>query len=160
MKAYVLAGFLFAGLAMNAADAQTRWCSMKRVEGKLDYPPIGRAAHVSGVVISRVVFRPTGEVVAVERISGPVILSDSVEKQLRTWTISAEAIGEELCQSLVVSTFALDEPKDDAPQQLISEPSVFRTSVNSFSIVISDPAGCLRIKRRWLRPTAWFRHCD
>jgi hypothetical protein len=106
-------------------SAETRWCSILAKDGsagktgdsakvagyKLLYPPIARAARLRGVVISRIIYRPSGQVVGVETISGPPMLTYTVERQVKDWTIRTDATGTENCQSLLIAEFTMgDDP--------------------------------------------------
>ena len=105
---------IVAGIVCAAAQCHTepRWCSItgRGANDTMVYPPIARAARVQGVVVSRIVYAQNGEVVRMEPVFGPAMLSDSVSKQLSQWNIKTDATGGELCQSLIIADFRLDVP--------------------------------------------------
>ncbi len=55
----------------------------------IPYPPIARAAHVEGDVSVSFSIDSEGRTVSVQTISGPHMLSQSVEQQIRQWTFNA-----------------------------------------------------------------------
>jgi hypothetical protein len=147
--------------SVSSSAERTRWCSpdAAATKGTLLYPPIARAAHISGPVIVRVTYRPSGEVLQVEPASGPHILSQSVVQQLSSWRIGTSAPGDDLCQSLVIAAFALGDDTEEHAIQ-IADSSSLRVAVSAEPLTISDPSGCLKMRRRIFRPRGWFRHCD
>jgi len=54
----------------SCCHAEARWCAIigKDPADELAYPPIARAARVSGVVLSRIYYFPTGQVEHVEEM--------------------------------------------------------------------------------------------
>ncbi|HZD78001.1 MAG TPA: energy transducer TonB, partial [Acidobacteriaceae bacterium] len=78
---------LFAmALLVSACRAETRWCDVTgHGDGdKLVYPPIARAASISGTILARVTYSPEGEVKDVTVVSGPRLLATPVATQLKT----------------------------------------------------------------------------
>ena len=132
------------GVLTIACHAEPRWCSIsaKDPSNKFWYPPIARAARVSGVVLSHIIYLPNGTVERVEPISGPRLLSDSLRAQLMEWTVKTDATGDELCQTLVIAEFTLRESSGPTPaaKTQVSPPGVLRLSVEDEVIEISDPA--------------------
>ncbi len=96
--------------------AEPRWCSLsgRDPSNKFFYPPIARAARVSGVVLSHLIYTPNGNVQRVEPISGPRLLSDSLAGQLMDWTVKTDAVGTELCQTLVIAEFRIVDENNDS----------------------------------------------
>jgi hypothetical protein len=52
------------------------------------YPPLARAAHVSGVIKLRASFKPTGETDHIEILSGPEMLRESATQYVQGWKAS------------------------------------------------------------------------
>ncbi len=121
------------GVIASPCQAEPRWCSVtgRGPNDVLVYPPIARAARVQGVVVSRIVYLPNGKVVRVESIFGPAMLSESVSKQLSNWIVRTDAIGDELCESLLIAEFQFDEPGVETPAAgpTRGAPSILRMSV-------------------------------
>jgi hypothetical protein len=159
---YVLAPLFLAscGVALLSvsARAEARWCSITAIRSTdtLLYPPIAKAARISGIVLGRVTFRKTGTVDAVQVISGPVILARGLTEQLKTWSVTTDANGTEPCESLIVAKFTLIDPdaavREAEPQPVT--PSIYQVAVQDQPIVLSDPAAYIG-KRRWSR---FWRH--
>ena len=111
------------GLAMlvlipaAAFGAEPRWCEVTgRAAGDtLAYPPIAKAARVSGIVVSRMVYSTSGKVESVERVFGPMMLAASVEQQLKNWTVQTRATGDQPCETLVIAEFRLWFADDPLP---------------------------------------------
>jgi hypothetical protein len=135
-----------AALLLSVCRAEARWCDVTGHgdSDKIVYPPIGRAAHVSGTVLARVTYSPRGEVKDVTSVSGPRLLAIPVATQLKTWHLKTNALGGELCQSLTIIDFRIASADSSLvrPPQPVSG-SIFRVSVVTKPIVlytISDPA--------------------
>jgi hypothetical protein len=127
------------GFAMLLAPcrAETRWC---RVAGtgpgdSLSYPETARQMRVFGVVHSRMKFSTDGKVIGLEYVSGPRLLANLLERQMKSWTIRTNARGNALCQTLVVAVFDLDSYGQYFAESAINPaaPSVFRLSVSAES---------------------------
>lgn len=135
---------LVAGMLLSPlCRAQVRWCNVTGHGNgdRITYPPIARAASVSGTVLSRVTYSPQGDVKEVTSVFGPVLLTTPVVTQLKNWHVKTSASGNELCQSLAIIDFRIGSsasaPTRPTPQ------SMFRISVVAEPLVlymISDPA--------------------
>ena len=142
----------FCVLLTLACSAEPRWCvvSSKDPSNTLLYPPIARAARVQGVVVLRMIYQPNGKVERTEPVFGPVLLAESVTKQLLNWTVKTEAIGEEQCVTLIIADFRIHDA--DGSSQLLpappTGPGILGMSVDTDALVISDPAGTLTIRNR------------
>jgi hypothetical protein len=150
-SAFIL--FVMALLA-SACRAEARWCDvLGHGNGdKILYPPIARAAQVSGTVLARVIYSPQGEVKHVILVAGPPLLATPVATQLKTWHLKTNASGEDLCQSLAIIDFRIASPASSSfgPPQPVSG-SIFCMSVVAEPIVlytISDPAPKKITRRR------------
>ena len=122
------------------AYAETRWCSVgvrDMPKGGIVYPPIARAAHLTGTVIERVTFTPGGDVLEVDTVLGPKLIAEPVGNQLRTWRLTTNAQGAEACQALVIADFAFDDQPLAAA--VVKGSSLYRVSVRIVSIVLDDP---------------------
>ena len=149
----VLCAGLFGVMAVFAG-AETRWCTVRLDAGRdtLTYPPIARAAHVSGVVIGRMLFRTSGEVVAFEKVSGPEMLVVSTREQTKQWDVTTAATGGELCQTLAIIDFKT-QGEDGAHQQTAPVPiGMIRLTVETQFMILSDPAADI-VTHKW----RWFR---
>jgi hypothetical protein len=144
--------FLLAGLLLAPiCRAEARWCDVlgRGDSDKILYPPIARAARVSGTVLARVTYTPQGDVKDVVNISGPRLLATPVATQLKTWRLKTNALGDELNQSLAIIDFRIASPVVSSARPPVSG-SIFHVSVVTEPIVlytISDPAP-KRITRR------------
>jgi hypothetical protein len=134
-------------------SAETRWCPDTATVSmdKVRYPPIGRAAHITGVVLSRLFFTPSGEVMRVDDVSGPVILAKSMNDQLKKWTVNKVSDAVEPCQILVVTHFTLGDADSSSSSTYPAFPNIFRVQIHAEELVISDPAAVLGKRRRWFR---------
>jgi hypothetical protein len=133
------------------ASAQTRWCTItgKSETDKLIYPPIARAAHIEGIVIQRINFTSAGKVLSLEPISGPPLLADLAEKQLKTWHLQTDAVGDQDCQSIVVIKYHLDVNNPPSIEKNSPTPGMLQISIDATPIVLSDPSGTITQKRRF-----------
>jgi len=133
------------GAISMVAHADARWCTMSSLGPgqNLIYPPIARAARVSGHVMERVIYSPGKGATSFEFISGPKMLSAALEEQMRGWTISTNAVGPDACMTLAVADFMLDENTGDSSANPIdiSIPSILQLHVFTTPICLCDPAG-------------------
>jgi hypothetical protein len=105
---------------------------------------------------------PNGKVLKVEAISGPRLLSSALGGQLMEWTLKTDAIGTDLCQTLVNAEFSLDDSHYLRPPVLPQPPppSILRLSVEAetdpivYNVVTSDPAP-LRGFKAFCLETKW-----
>jgi len=111
--------FIMLAIACLASlcHAETRWCSItgQTATDKLVYPPIARAARMTGTVVTRITFLPNGKVTSAETIFGKVLLADSVKSQFKDWTIPTDSQGNEECMGLIIADFSLDDQNPDKP---------------------------------------------
>jgi len=139
----------------SSCSAETRWCSItgKAKSDTIFYPPIAHAAHISGTIVSRMTFSPSGKVIGLETIFGNQLIATSANGQMKSWTVRTDASGEELCQSLIVINFVIGET--DAVEQIADPPpTIYRINVQAHTIVLnvmSDPAPTIiKSHRNWL----------
>ena len=137
--------------------AEPRWCSItgRGPNDTLIYPPIARAARVSGVVLGRVVFTTDGKFVRFEPVSGPKMLEISLTKQLEQWTFQTDATGDGLCQTLVIAEYRLNDLGSAiAPTSIRSEPgSSLHAEIHGEILCLCDPQGTVG-STPWVRK-AW-----
>ena len=131
----------------SCCHAEARWCAIigKDPADELAYPPIARDARVSGVVLSRIYYFPTGQVEHVEAISGPAMLSRALSEQMNGWKIKTDPQGNDLCTTLVIAEFRLklsDEVIKERPKNQAT-PSILYLSTDSEPPIISDPASVI-----------------
>lgn len=137
----------------SSCSAQARWCSItgKAKSDIILYPPIARAAHMSGTVVSRVTYSPTGKVIGLETIFGNPLIASSANGQMKSWTIRTDATGAELCQSLIVINFIIGET-ESVEQIANTPPTITRIDVQTHPVVLSDPSFTISKSRwNWLR---------
>jgi hypothetical protein len=144
---------LIAVACVLPCSAQTRWCSVagRGPQDTIVYPPVARAARVTGLVMGYLKFTPEGKVTEFEPIQGPAMLRESLKRQFSTWTLQTNAAGSELCQTLVVAKFEFCDhgvPCEDGPscstESVVSfEPSILRIQTRSQIVWICDPASTL-----------------
>jgi hypothetical protein len=96
--------------------AQTRWCSVSwKLSGdSLYYPPIARAASVTGTTIERITFTPNGSVLSVDPVLGHPLIAKPIATQLNKWSIKTNDQGNQPCQALVVVTFSFGDSESYA----------------------------------------------
>jgi hypothetical protein len=136
-KVFAIAALWFVTSAVCGAEA--RWCSITGPAGSdLVYPEIARRATVFGVVKSRVIFLPTGEVRSVERIGGSQLLFSSVKQQILKWRVKTDAIGDAPCQAAVVVVFDLDDYAQwrNPNEEILEAPSVLKIVIEGESFPV------------------------
>jgi hypothetical protein len=130
-------------LTSSLCSGEPRWCSVRSdFSNTVVYPPIARAARVSGVVVMRMVYAPNGKALRTEPVFGPQMLSNSVTGQMKDWIVRTDDQGDELCETLVIAKFEFHVP-DEPPLPPIpaqsEPPSLLRIWIRSELLVISDP---------------------
>lgn len=134
--------------AVAICHAEPRWCSIidKGLSDQLFYPPIAKAAHVHGVVLARIIYSSDGKVEKVEPIFGPRLLATPLSGQVKAWTIKTNAVGDALCETLVIAKFHLNAPSCNSsvnppPNSMdITTPSILRLELTATPFMICDPA--------------------
>lgn len=115
----------------------SHWCVMKPSKADAPtYPPIAKAAHVEGTVISRLEVDANGSVSKVEVLSGPAMLTETVEKSEAHWVFHTEndAAGSAGCQILVISEFSIarsEEANDDRTPWPYTPPGIYRQRIRA-----------------------------
>lgn len=156
VKGLVAAAVL--GAVTMVAHAEPRWCSItgRGPNDNLMYPGIARKARVFGVVKARIEFLPSGQVRAIDPISGPKLLFSLMKQQMMHWSLRTGARGDEACQAIVVAAFNLDDYAlwRNPEEERVDGPSVLRMVVNGESlpqdvvITLDD-----RVQQRASQPT-------
>ena len=131
------------------AIAEPRWCNVTDFGKTLVYPPIARAAHVTGLVSLRVTYERTGNVITVETINGPIMLVNAATEQIKQSTIGTDAPGSDPCESLFIINYELDDGKLPPLTPTPNVPGMFRGTVRAYVLVLSDPAFTITRKRHW-----------
>jgi hypothetical protein len=131
---------------------EARWCDITGDGGndKVLYPPIARAAHVSGTVLARITYTPQGDIKEVISISGPPLLAKFTAAQIRDWHMKTNAVGGDLCQSLAIVQFRLSDnlALQVQHEQLVSG-SIMRLFIDAqMPPCLCDPEPTLAKKRR------------
>jgi hypothetical protein len=99
----------------------------------LVYPSVARTARVSGTVLSRIQFSPSGSVNRVEIINGSQLLAESLSSQIKGWTLKTNASGDEPCQALVLAHFQFIDGFSqlaDKPAKPVA-PSIYEITVET-----------------------------
>jgi hypothetical protein len=127
---------LLLSISAMSCVAQTRWCSIsgKRSGEALYYPPIARAASITGTTIERVTFTPDGTVLSVDPVQGPKLIAPFVATQLKKWSISTNDKGDLPCQALVVATFSLGE--SESYTETWAKSSILKVSIQAKPLVL------------------------
>ena len=116
---------------------ETRWCALKEApQHQLSYPPIARAARLTGTVIERVTFSPQGKVLRVEALSGPPLIEKSIRSDIFAWKLDTDAVGEQPCQALIVADFAFGATPEPVTSRQIT--SVLHISVRAEILVLDS----------------------
>ena len=104
--------FLFVCIfTSGAALAQTARCGLTSVEASKDliYPPIARAAHVSGTVILLAEFELDGHVGKMSVVSGPEMLKMPAQEYVSGWKAN-EYGGSRTCPIVISFQLNTDKP--------------------------------------------------
>jgi hypothetical protein len=137
MKIIRFFGFVIMASSCICCAAQTRWCSITGAvrPAEIIYPPIARAAHISGTIIGHLQFEPSGRILGIDIDSGPEMLRDTVKKTVANWTIYTNASGEQPCQNLLIVDFTIGQ--EFAPKNMKEPPGALRFWINAVVAVLN-----------------------
>ena len=118
------------------------------------YPPIGRAAHVSGVVVLVASFDLDGRVTEVHAVSGPVLLRVPAEAFVKGWHADPYT-GPRSCPVVVEYRLAggVRCTEDDAKGAAMPQTGRIDTQhfvVGGYALALCDPAATIVRRKRWL----------
>ena len=79
--------FFCATTILSAAHAQSASCGLTSFQEStpLIYPPIAKAAHVTGTVVLLAAFDLTGKVTSIRALSGPLMLQGAAINYVKNW---------------------------------------------------------------------------
>ncbi len=82
------------------------------------YPPIARAAHVSGAVVLRATIGKDGTVERLEAVSGPQMLRASAMEAVRHWVYRPFVLNFEAVEveTTITVNYRIEEPKKVQPE--------------------------------------------
>jgi len=145
---------LFLALSATAAFAQPNTCGglTSVTDGaKPFYPPIARAAHVSGMVILLVSFKTTGETDALKIVGGPPMLRQAAIDYVNSWRANTYT-GPRTCP--IVVSYQLSAGGCDyhtRKNDFVEKPDVQHPIIRGESPMLCDPAVTFgKRKRRFL----------
>jgi hypothetical protein len=141
----ILAALCIPAVAMKSS-AQTVCVSSLKVVGQLVYPPIAKAAHVSGKVVMLLSFAHDGAVAKVKVLYGPEMLRASSVSFAKSFQADASTGSRECPYSV---NYALGyEGKGCEVQAKLDDSSTSHTFVCVESLILSDPAVTITRRRR------------
>ncbi len=114
------------------------------------FPPIARAAHVSGEVSARIAFNKKGHTTAIDQITGPHMLRAATEEYLQSWQLKPLEYLDS-CHTTVLIEYRLA-----ATEVVDSEVKVFKADathilVEDHPILLIDPSSTITKKKHfWL----------
>ena len=158
MKLVLRFGWVAVLLFACVCQAETQWCKVtgRAAEDTLVYPPIARAARVSGVIVGRLTYLPPGQVTGFDWVSGQPLLQSAVEGQVSNWKLTTNTRGDAPCVTLLVVKFNLGD-LPNLPSGPTS-PTILRFDLSAEpfrqEFVIYDPAPKAT---RWQRLRSLFR---
>jgi len=114
----------------------------------LVYPPIAKAAHVSGDVTTTLTFDRLGNAVGFRNWTGPAMLRKSAEEYLRSTKIPALPSYESSCDSNFFIEYRLTTDKDTVNGSVVTKGDSNHFLVEAAPVIISDPAGYTVTRRR------------
>jgi len=122
---------------LQASAQQTCHLMGIKSSGFLEFPPIARAAHVTGEVTVHTVFRADGSVASTNTVSGPEMLrrSEVAAAYIKTWKVNETTEGQ-ACDIAISFQFAESASCDLEP------PTVAMTSLQRFIITAHPIQTC------------------
>jgi hypothetical protein len=107
------------------------------------YPPIARAAHVTGQIILMVQFAPDGSVHAAEVLSGPVMLRASAKTYVSGWLANRYG-GSRTCP--IVIGYQLDSSEENGK---VERRDAQHYVVWGSAPCLCDPSGVIGKRRKF-----------
>jgi hypothetical protein len=114
----------------------------------LAYPPIAKAAHVSGDVTTTVTFDHSGNPTTFSRWTGPEMLRKSAEAYLRSMKISELPAYATSCDANIFIEYRLTTDKDTVNGPVVTKGDPSHYLVEAAPAILSDPAGEFVTRRR------------
>jgi hypothetical protein len=150
MRSVLFVVLMFSALACSAQQqAPCGLTSMTETVAPV-YPPIAKAAHVSGVVTMLATFRQDGSVETVKTLYGPPMLRQAAETFVTGWRANAYG-GPRTCP--VVVEFKLVDPACEVDNALRTvRDDLQHVTVSGRAWMFCDPAGIVgkRKRRFWI----------
>jgi hypothetical protein len=150
---------LIIGLATTLSRAETPWCNAISVadDVKPAYPPIARAARISGIVLMRVTVDQQSDITDVSPIFGPKMLEIASTGQMKKWHLQRDFNEAGPCLGTVIIDFQfLAEDRVISESEPVSASiirNLIRFSVKTETVTISDPP--VYLGKRHFFP--WFK---
>jgi hypothetical protein len=120
--------------AAPSVHAQQEPCGLRTMTESAApvYPPIAKAAHVNGNVITLVSFKTTGEVGEVTVVSGPEMLRKAAVDYIRSWRANPYT-GPRTCP--IVINFAPQRPASRKDPPLVVRTDLQHVTLNAFYVI-------------------------
>jgi hypothetical protein len=138
----------------SCSDCSPDLCTLEGLsEGKSpDYPPIARAAHVSGVINAVVNFDKDGKPNSVTNMSGPEILKKPTKDYLLSWKIPPlPSYLHDSCHSNLMLEYFLGDPTETTSPTIVTKADATHILIESSPALLVDPAvEITKRKRRFL----------
>jgi len=116
----------------------------------LAYPPIAKAAHVSGDITATGTFDRSGIPIAFSHWTGPEMLRKSAEEYLWSMKISELPKYATSCESNFFIEYKLTTDKDTISGPIVTKGDSSHFLVEIAPVILSDPAGIVTRRRRFL----------
>jgi hypothetical protein len=136
----------------SCMDCVSDECSMDGVsESKQPiFPPMARAAHVSGEVSARVAFDKKGQPTGVDQFAGPQMLKAATEEYLQSWQIKPLKYIDS-CHATVLIEYRLTA----ATEVIESDVHVFKADpthilIEDHPVLTMDPSSTITKKKKFL----------
>ena len=145
-------GLVLGGSHMLAQDAP---CGLAKMTDEIQatYPPIGRVAHVEGVVVLIASFAPNGDVVESHVITGSPILVPATTAYVSAWKANATT-GVRNCPVVVTYKLTGTSVECGTPEDRSAEPPI-AARIDVQHVTLSAPAPCFIVTRD---PAPWRVH--
>jgi hypothetical protein len=115
------------------------------------YPPIARAAHVSGDVSARIAFDGKGQVTDIDQWTGPDMLKKTTEDYLRSWQLKSLPSYMHSCHTTVLIEYRLTTATTEVPgntQVFKADPS--HILIEDHPVLLVDPAAEIPKRKKFL----------
>jgi TonB family protein len=116
------------------------------------YPPIARAAHVTGMVILIATFDDSGAVTATRVVSGPPMLQEAAKQYVAGWHANAKP-GIRNCPVVMSFAFRNSEPCTGGDLSVsASRSDTQHVTISTDTIWLCDPAATIGHRHHWFWP--------
>jgi TonB family protein len=117
LQTAILSVLVCAPALCQGSTAELPWCAAAIPQERSAplYPPIAKAANITGTIIGRLSLSEQGNVTGFEVVSGPEMLRHTVVSEVQKWKFQPQSSEPRSCEILVIVNFTIGQDTDPNP---------------------------------------------